>query len=301
MTTESPALPVASRRSGRVTVVIATRNRRTELARTLRHLAGLPARPAVVVVDNASGDGTARTVGEVFPDVRLVRLPRNAGACARNIGVELADTPYVAFSDDDSWWEPGSLARAADLFDRHPRLAVLVGRVLLGEEGREDAVSRKMASAPLGSPPDLPGPAVLGFPACAAVVRKDAFRSVGGFSDLLFFGGEESLVALDLAAAGWGAAYVEDVVAHHQPSPQREGDAARWALHRRNDLLVHWMRLPLTGAVRRTGALAAKALHDRAAARALAGLLRRLPAALAHRRPVPPSVVRRLERLGELR
>ncbi|MFF0459417.1 glycosyltransferase family 2 protein [Streptomyces mexicanus] len=284
-----------------VTVVVATLNRREELRGTLGRLTRLPERPPVVVVDNGSADGTAAMVAARFPQVTLVRLRENRGACARNIGVRLARTPYVAFSDDDSWWEPYSLARAADLFDRHARLGLLVARLRTGEAGRTDPVSLKMASAPLGRDADLPGPSVLGFPACAAVVRRTAFLSVGGFDALLFFGGEESLLAVDLAAASWGLAYVSAVQARHLPSPLREAPARRWSLHQRNDVLVHWMRLPLRDAARRTATLAGRAVRDPAAARALCGLLRRLPGGIARRRPVPRSVVRGLAVLGELR
>src|SRR5690242_13845141 len=97
---------------GAVTVVVATRDRRTELSRTLGHLARLPERPEVIVVDNASRDGTARLVRDEHPRVRLLRLSRNMGASARSAGVLAATTPHVAFSDDDSWWAPGSLAAA---------------------------------------------------------------------------------------------------------------------------------------------------------------------------------------------
>ncbi|WP_190233001.1 glycosyltransferase family 2 protein [Streptomyces avicenniae] len=288
-----------------VSVVIATRDRRDELLRTLERLTALPERPPVVVVDNGSRDGTPAAVAARFPAVRLVALARNHGAPARNAGVRLTDTPYVAFSDDDSWWEPGALTRAAAHFARYPALGLLVGRVRLGDGDPGDAptdhVSEKMATAPLGDPDDLPGPAVLGFPACAAVVRRDAFTAAGGFDDLVFFGGEETLLALDLAARGWRAAYAADVTARHAPSPRRALAPRRWALHRRNDLLIRWMRLPLPDAARRTAGLAAQATHNRAAARALAGLLRRLPEALRRRRAVPGRVTEQVAALGELR
>src|SRR5690606_8110844 len=87
----------------RTTVVIATRNRAPELARTLAELRALRPRPDIVVLDNASEDDTTAVAG-AFAGVTVVRLPRNLGAAARNLGVELARTPYIAFSDDDSWW-----------------------------------------------------------------------------------------------------------------------------------------------------------------------------------------------------
>jgi len=268
---------------------VATRDRRESLLRSLSRLdrAGTP----VVVVDNASSDGTAEAVRGVHPSVRLVELPANAGAVARTDGVRLATTPYVAFADDDSWWEPGSLAAAADLLDAHPDIAVVVGRVRMAGDGSEDAVTRKHRAGLLGRSPG--GPDVLSYPAFAAVVRRNAYLAAGGFSPLLFFGGEEHLLALDLAAAGWQQVFAEDVVAWHSPAGPDRPTAARWALQTRNDVLVDWLRRPLPVALAATGRLARRALTEPAARTALTGVVGRLPAALRQRRPVPAEVERR--------
>ncbi|HEX9992906.1 MAG TPA: glycosyltransferase [Acidimicrobiales bacterium] len=277
----------------RVTVVVATRDRRDGLLRTLDHLAALPERPPVVVVDNGSSDGTPAAVRAAHPGATVVEAGRNLGATARNAGVERASTPYVAFSDDDSWWAPGALATAADHLDAHPRLAVLAARMLVGDDERPDPVCAVLAASPLPPAPDLPGVPILGFVSCGAVVRRDAFLAVGGFDDLVFFLGEEELLAIDLERLGWGLAYVDDVVAHHHPTSA--GKSGRGALQRRNSLLVAWMRRPLAVAAGRTVATAGAAVAgDRAAAGALAGLLPRLPAALRRRRPVDPVVERRM-------
>ena len=61
-------------------------------------------------------------------------------------------------------------------------------------------------SSPLPAAVDLPGPRILGFVACGAVVRRAAFREAGGFDAVVHFAGEEERVAIDLAAAGWGLA-----------------------------------------------------------------------------------------------
>ena len=68
----------------RVTVVVATRNRRGELLRTLGMLTRLPERPPVIVVDNGSADGSAEAAAQSFPGVEIVALARNAGTAARN-------------------------------------------------------------------------------------------------------------------------------------------------------------------------------------------------------------------------
>ncbi len=64
----------------RVSVVVITHNRCQELDRTLRRLAKLPERPAVVVVDNASADDTVTVVRSRHPDVTLFTPGENLGA-----------------------------------------------------------------------------------------------------------------------------------------------------------------------------------------------------------------------------
>ncbi len=273
-----------------VGVVIATRDRSARLAVTLRHLLALPERPEVVVVDNASTDDTRALLARDFPQVRVLALPFNRGALARTHGVRALHTPYVAFSDDDSWWAPGALAAAARHFDAHPRLGLLAARTLVGPEQHEDPLNKVLADSPLGPASDLPGTQILGFLACASVVRRTAYLDAGGFHPLLFFGAEETLLAYDLAARGWGVTHCPDVVAHHHPAPGPR--AGRPAAVRRNEALTAWLRRPLSRALARTGALAAAARRDAAARQALRETLARLPRALRGRRPLPPHVER---------
>ncbi|MEU7480800.1 glycosyltransferase [Lentzea sp. NPDC042327] len=255
----------------RTTVVIATRNRADSLLRTLAHLS--PSRVPVIVVDNASTDDTAARVRAEFPLVRVLQSPVNRGAAGRNAGVLAARTPYVAFADDDSWWAPGAFERAERIFDDHPDLAVIAGRTLVGPEERPDPITPLLRDSPLGQ--GVAGPAVLGFLACSAIVRRQAFEEVGGFSALLFFRGEETLLAWDLAAAGWALCYVEDVVAHHHPSPHREQGGE--IVERRNAVLTSWMRRPVSRAL-------ADSLRDPVAFRAAVPRLRQ---ALRQRSALP--------------
>jgi len=280
----------------RVSVVIATRNRCAELCRTLRKLAALCPPPAVIVVDNASTDETAAVVRRRFPEVDLLRLPVNRGAAARNAGVLRADTPYVAFSDDDSWWEREAVGTAADTLDRHPRLGLIAAAVDVGGDGRPDPVNDALAEG-LPPRPGLPGPPVLGFLGCAAVVRRTAFWSVRGFSGALFFGAEETLLAYDLAAAGWELCHLPCVRARHAPSANRPPSAWRTAMERRNGLLISALRRPWPVVAAHAVDLARDALREPAARRALAGAFGRV-ASLRRRDPLPERVeadVRRLE------
>ncbi|SDX62383.1 Glycosyltransferase, GT2 family [Geodermatophilus africanus] len=267
---------------GDVAVVVMSQNRREDLLRTLpRHEA------PVVLVDNASTDGTVEAVRAARPEVTVVPLQRNVGSHARTLGVERARTEFVAFADDDSWWAPGDLARAVEVMRAHPRLAVLNARILVGPEERLDSFCSELARSPLGTPGDLPGPALLGFIACGAMVRTEAFLAVGGFDPVVRFPGEEERLSLDLAAAGWGIAYVDEVTVHHHPSTRRSAPEGRRTAIWRSRLLTAVMRRPWA----QVAGLVVEALRTGAPERR--GLLRALPevpAALRRRRVVPESV-----------
>jgi GT2 family glycosyltransferase len=273
---------------GQISVVVLTRNRAAEVVRTVDVLRGLPERPPILVVDNGSTDDTvARLDG--LDGVEVLPLRGNVGAAGRNVGVRRARTEYVALSDDDCWWEPGSLAAAVRLFDASPDLAVVTARVLVEPGGREDPACTAMAASPLPEVPGLPGVPVLGFLAGACAVRRSAFLSVGGFEPRYFLGGEEELVSIDLVARGWRLAYVPELTAHHAPSAYRDHDH-RVRLLLRNALWTAWLRRPLRHAVARTRRLvAATPGNPRAWTEALAGLWW-----VAGRRRVVPSEVAQL-------
>jgi GT2 family glycosyltransferase len=280
----------------RTTVVVITRNRQDELLRTLGLLRRLPERPRVIVTDNASTDGTAQAVARDFPEVTLLHPGRNLGAVGRNLAVRHVTTPYIAFCDDDSWWEPGSLRHASDLLDARPRLAGVTARIVVEPDGTEDPVVRELRESPLPGPDWLPGPALGSFLAAATVLRTGAFRAGGGFHPGLWLGGEEELLACDLLRQGWWLSYAEELTVHHQASPLRDSTARR-VLGIRNTLWFTWLRRPLLPALRRTGHLMRTVPRDAASARAFAHAAAGLPWVLRQRDPVPPDLEHRLATL----
>jgi GT2 family glycosyltransferase len=279
-----------------ISVVIATRDRRERLLDTLERLVRLPEQPAVIVVDNASRDGTVSAVRENYPQVRVEALEENLGVAARNIGVDIATSPLVAFCDDDSWWRSGSLAKAAALFSAYPNLGLLAARILVEPESRLDPLCEAMRASPLSRDAPLPGPPVLGFAACGAVVRREAFQAVGGFPRRYQVGGEERLLAIDLACEGWDLCYVDEVVVHHDP-PRTRARPEREAMTVRNDLWTAWLRRPMRLALARTLKLVPDAIKDAHVRRTLWAVLQGLPWALSNRRAVLPAVESRLRLL----
>jgi hypothetical protein len=81
----------------RITVAVLTHNRVSQVLDTLAKLVALPDQPRIVLVDNASADGTAERVSQRFPSVQVIKSKVNLGAAGRNLGVERVQTEYVAF------------------------------------------------------------------------------------------------------------------------------------------------------------------------------------------------------------
>lgn len=300
MPDDPPPTGGASRPDPRITVVVITHNRRAELARTLGQLTRLPEKPAVIVVDNGSTDGTAAYVGWQHPGVRLIAARRNLGAVGRNIASRQVMTPYVAFCDDDTWWEPGSLALAADALGAHPDIAAVTARIVVEPSGEDDPIVPELAHSPVAARPGLPGPALLSIMAGASVLRTDAFRATGGFSPRLWLGGEEELLCTDLVTAGYWLCYLAGATVHHQASLLRDASMRR-RLGIRNTLWFTWLRRPARSALRRTAELAGTVPRDAASAAAFWAAVRGLPWVLRERRPVPPEVEAQIQLLEEPR
>jgi GT2 family glycosyltransferase len=286
--------PFANRR---ISIVMITRDRCKGALRTVHRLLDLPDRPRIIVVDNGSSDGTISVMRELAPRIEAIEAGANLGAAGRNIGVIRSTTPYVAFSDDDSWCAPGGLDAAADRLDRDPRLGLLAAKILVGPEQRLDPMCRLMAHALRRAGNDDMVP-IVGFVACGAVVRRSAFLDAGGFERRYGVGGEERLLALDLLREKWKLRYVPSIVAHHHPSPARNR-AARRRRETRNDLWSAWLRRPLPAAIAATRHAMRTAIHDRAVRLGFTDALREARWVLANRMPIPREIerdVRRAER-----
>ncbi|MFG2084978.1 MULTISPECIES: glycosyltransferase [unclassified Spirillospora] len=175
-----------------VTAVVVTYNRRDLLTEALDALAAQTRRPdVVIVVDNASTDGTPALVRERFPDVDLVELGTNTGGAggfaagiARALdtsvpetasagGVAGGRTPLIWLMDDDTVPEPGALAALLDARERAPGDPVLVASRVLWTDGGDH---------PMNTPRVKPGVSRAELAAAAEAgcipVRSASFVSV---------------------------------------------------------------------------------------------------------------------------
>ncbi len=115
-----------------VSAVIVTHNRRVELRRCLQSVGELTYSPvAIVVVDNASTDGTVEMVRRDYPMCRVVQNAENVGTAAgRNLGVTAAEGQCILLVDDDCAVARDSLQLMMDVMLRNADCAAVTPKII---------------------------------------------------------------------------------------------------------------------------------------------------------------------------
>ncbi len=269
-------------------VVIATRNRRDDARRAIASAAAQRPRVPILVVDDASDDGTDEMVRREFPRVRLLRSRRPMGpAAARTWGVEQCEAEVVVLIDDDAHLpDPSTVQRTLEEFD-HPR----VGAVAVPYEEAGKVQQR----APEGSRGIV---ATDYFVGAAHAVRRDVFLELGGYRASLVIYTEEPDLCLRMLAAGYITRLGAAPPAVHIPNPRRD-NGARFARLLRNETLFKWYHTPagylplvLGGHVLAVGRRGVARGCPRAAAAGLWAGARGMLREFHQRHPVPTAVYR---------
>jgi GT2 family glycosyltransferase len=216
------------RPSARVAIVVVNWNGGDVLTRCLDALAAQTVAPArILVVDNASTDGSADRLEERHRRVEVIRLAANVGfAAANNLAVRAAeDCDWVALLNPDAFPEPGWLAALLRAAADEPDYAFFASRLLqAGTPGTLDGAGDALHANGLAWRRDHGAPAAgtalareETFSACAAAAlyRRDTFLAVGGFDERYFCYFEDTDLAFRLRLAGHRCLYVPDAVVHH--------------------------------------------------------------------------------------
>ncbi|MEQ1850546.1 MAG: glycosyltransferase [Chthoniobacteraceae bacterium] len=217
--------------------VVVTTFRRPDLLRScLQSVLNQGCDCEIVVVDD-DPDRSAREVVESFGAAVTYRATsgRVGPSAGRNLGVETATCPRIIHLDDDSFLPAPGILEAA-LVDLEP---AGVGAVAMPYQNIlvDDQVHGR------GLNPDAIEP-IFAFTACAYAIRRDAFLTVGGYRELLFYMGEESDLCIRLAAAGWMTRRGNGPSVHHL-QPAGHFSHASDFYGRRNEVLFEVLNAPL--------------------------------------------------------
>lgn len=209
----------------KMAVAVVNHNTREKLRACLASVAG-EAAGEVVVVDNASHDGSAAMVRSAYPWVLLHENTVNRGyGAAANQAIESCQAQYILLLNSDTCLQAGALNALFSYLDLHPRAAI-AGPRLVNPDGslqascypfptplhvflEESALGRRIQRVPILRDRYLRTwshaysrhiPWVLG---AALAIRRQAFTAVGGFDESFFLYGEEIDLCYRLRAAGW--------------------------------------------------------------------------------------------------
>jgi hypothetical protein len=222
--------PIAQNRDAlRVSFVLPTFNRRDVVLHSLEETCCCGMAPSefeVLVVDNASSDGTAEAVAARFPLVRVLRQPGNRGPCAKNAALAIARGEYVIFLDDDSFPAPGSVRRMIGHFERNPRLGAAVFTITLPNGSRECSAYPNVCIG------------------CGTGFRRQALLDVGGLPEDFFMAAEEYDLSLRLLDAGWRVEPFDDLHVTHLKSPSSRFPSRIARLDARNNTLLAMRYFP---------------------------------------------------------
>ena len=240
-----------------VSAVILAFNRERSLRDVLARLEALPLLE-VLVVDNASTDGTAALVDGWGGRVRRVDPGGNLGAAGRNHGAEAARGELLLMLDDDSWPLAGAVEAMAAAFAADPRLGALGGLVADVDDAGRVLRERELGTFDWFLRGDHRGPApeagipTFFFPEGASMLRRTAYLECGGCFAPYFFNVTEVDLSTRLLGAGWDVRYLPQARFEHRKDAGGRAPAARvLRFGVRNQIWYFWRHFPAALAARR--------------------------------------------------
>ncbi len=217
---------VADPLATRASVIIVNYNGGARLKQCLRSLLmGFDPSDEIILVDNASTDGSAEEVEQTFPGVRVIRSATNHGfGAGNNLGVRHASGKYLAFLNPDTVVEPGWLTALIQALEADPQVGLATSKILLlSEPGRINACGNDVHSSGLTlcrglgmdrarfASSDQVG-AVSG---AAFAVRRELYELLGGFDEAFFMYMEDTDLSLRARLAGYHCVYTASSIVYH--------------------------------------------------------------------------------------
>lgn len=257
-------------------VVLVSYERRDLLLRCCASVRMHAPQANLIVVDNASSDGSAAAVTRECPAARVISLPRNLGfATAANRGAAAGSAPWILLLNPDAELTPEALPALGRALEANGRCAA-AGPRIRGEQGElELSVGRTLSPANDAMFKLLErwrgkallaaclerryrrSRAVTSLSGACMLVRRSAWEQVGGMDEGFFLYAEDVDLCLRLRAAGWRLRYVAEAEIRHRRgaaasldptatlSHYRDSQRRFYAKHRsawQQRLLARWQR-----------------------------------------------------------
>jgi GT2 family glycosyltransferase len=196
-----------------LSVIILAYNRCSEVLFTLEKVKSMqtlmPFDLEIIVVDNASVDGTYATVAAAFPGINLIRKEENNGIAGWNEGFKAAKGKYIFVLDDDSHIHSG-LQDAVEHMETNTDTGILAMQILDEQLKTDPNLDPETAWKD--------GDDIAGFIGCGAMIRKDLYQKIGGFAEWIYVYTHEFEYAIRCLNAGYRVRFCGKCVVVHRIS-----------------------------------------------------------------------------------
>lgn len=250
-----------------ISVVIVGWNAKRYLELCLDSLEKAPLRRSmeVLVVDNASSDGSSEMIESKFPWVKLIKSDENLGfSRGNNLGIRQTQGRYIALVNPDVIVFPGCLDSLADFLDQNPKVGNVGPRVLNPDMSLQSSCRRfptlwnnfcsatRLEQIFKGSQlfagehmfyfhhdRTLPVDVLVG---CFSMIRREAFDSVGLLDENLFMYGDDVDWCRRARSAGWDMVFYPGAQAIHDRGKTTAPFPVRFALAQQRSVLYYWTK-----------------------------------------------------------
>jgi GT2 family glycosyltransferase len=240
-----------------VTVVVVTWQAAQLLADCLQSLHAQTVPYRLIVVDNASTDGTGELVKALCPEAQVLRMPHNVGfAGGVAEATRYVDTPFIGLLNNDAAADPYWLERSLDVLASESDVVAVAARIVLWDKGTgaspliNSAGVRLVAGGrgadrglgePDGAAFDCPTD-VFSFSGGACVLRTSAVSSIGGIAAPFFLYYEDLDLAWRLRLGGWRIRYEPAARVRHRHAASAVGDSRLFAYYNERNRLLTLVR-----------------------------------------------------------
>jgi GT2 family glycosyltransferase len=219
----------------------------------------------IIVVDNASSDGSAELVENNFPKVRLIRNPANLGfAKANNLGIVTSAGRYVCLVNSDVKVLPDCISRLVDYCEQHPDVS-MVGPRIIGGDGKLQRSCRgfptlwNMLCRALALDSIFPGCKLFtGYSlsywpqdctrsvdiltGCFWLVRRETLVRVGLLDESFFMYGEDMDLSRRFWLSGSKPVFVPSAEAIHYGGASSSNSPVRFYIEKQRADLQYWKK-----------------------------------------------------------
>jgi len=210
-----------------VTINILSWNRKKELKDTLKRVFKINyPNFEVIVVDNASTDGSATMVEHFFPKVKLIKMPKNIGIGGWNWGFANANGKYIIVLDDDSYLKSNAIKLMVEHFER---MSDNVGIIAFKIKDINGNILTK----------DWPKQMIT-FWGCGAGIKKELVNLIGGYDSKFFLYMNEKEFSIRALSKNFKTIYCEDIIAYHKSSFVHRTSLRAFFYTNKNNIFTFW-------------------------------------------------------------